>query len=271
MSIWKTVREEIFENNQLDIYEKMCLLVLMSAEEGQEEIHMSSELLAKNMGCGVVTAKRAFDSLRIKGYFTKDYKSTPPKTFESSVIKGDEDVVEVARVLDEISDDFKEGFFTEAVSKASEKVESQENGQKQATVSEVKRDREAERRRLLAEYLLTPEPSKPLAEAQLNAFISQKEKKESLVDEVIAFIEEKISFKEANILLGFAGNDLERIKTEYKKAKALQVSDTMGALINALQKKPEPTGTKEVIQTSGTQVDANRLRKMQAYRQNGMK
>lgn len=267
MSIWKTVREEIFENTQLDIYEKMCLLVLMSAEEGQEEIHMSSELLAKNMGCGVATAKRAFDSLRIKGYFTKDYKSTPPKVFESAVIKNDEDVVEVTRVLDEISEDFKEGFFTEGV----KKVEQEPITQSKASVTEVKRDREAERRRLLAEYLLTPEQPKPLAEAQLNAFISQKEKKESLVDEVIAIMDEKISFKEANILLGFAGNDIERIKSEYKKAKALQVSDTMGALINALQKKPETSETKGSVLTGGTQVDTNRLRKMQAYRQNGMK
>lgn len=266
MSFIDTIRSEIFENEQLDVYEKMCLLVLKTEEEISGEIHLSSEELAKFMGCGVATAKRSFDSLRIKGYFAKDYKKEPPTAHESAVIKFSEDVIEISKVLEEFTEDFKEGLFTGAepyVEKEQEKAPVEAPSKRQKSL-----DPEAERRRLLAEYLLSPEPAKPSADAQLSAFISQKEKKESLVDEVIDFIEEKISFKEANILLGFAGNDVERIKEEYRKAKASQVSDTMGVLINALQKKPTRVVKSE---PENTQVDTQKLRKMQAYRNNGLK
>ncbi len=256
MAFWKTIEEEIFKNTQLDIYEKMCLLVLMSREE--DEIHLSSEMLANYMGCGVVTARRAFDSLRFKGYFVKDYQKDPPVIRESAVLRGEEAVSEIVREVIEETETFQEGLFT--VAPGSKK-------QVDASIeSSVLIDPEKERRMRMAAYLLSPveEPSK--------AFVSQKDSKGALVDELIEYIEEKISFKEANILLAFANNDIERIKREYKIAKMSQVSDTMGVLINALQKKPTNViKTTESPEINQSQVDANRLRKMQAYRNGGSK
>lgn len=252
MKFWQTIENEIFKNDQLDVYEKMCLLVLMSRDE--EEIHLSSEELAQYMGCGTITAKRAFDSLRLKGYFTKDYQKSPPKAREGSILKDEEEVVEITKVLQETHDGFQEGFFTSNLP----------NSESEA-INKPEDDEDA-RRRLLAEYLLAPN------EEAAKTFVSKKESKKDLVDEVIALFDEKISFKEANILLAFANNDLDRIKKQYKIAKQSQVSDTMGVLINALQRKES-----NVIKSSDegvgekSQIDANRLRKMQAYRNGGIK
>lgn len=255
MSFWEPIKQEIFDNQQLDIYEKMCLLVLMSRDE--EEINITSEELSTAMGCGVVTAKRAFDSLRIKGYFTKDYKEDPPVSYDSSVIKSGAPVSEVTKTIEDFTDTFREGLFT---------AEVEEMPSEKPPTPEPPQDTEEERRRLLAEYLLSGEES-----GVQGVFVSQKEKKQSLVDELIEFIDEKISFKEANILLGFAGNDIERIKREYKVAKASQVSDTMGVLINALQKKSGNVIKSDEKPKKETQIDTNRLRKMQAYRNGGLK
>ena len=69
MDFWKAIESEIFLNENLDIYEKMCLLVLMSQGE---EVYLTSERLAQFMGCGTNTARRAFESLRLKGFLSKD-------------------------------------------------------------------------------------------------------------------------------------------------------------------------------------------------------
>ena len=88
---------------------------------------------------------------------------------------------------------------------------------------------------------------------------------ESLTDQVIALIDEKISSKEANIILAFANNDLDKIKRKYLIAKQSQVSDTIGVLINELQKKDSNVIKTEESMPENTQVDTNRLMKMQAY------
>lgn len=254
MKFWETIENEIFRNDQLDVYEKMCLLVLMSREE--EEIHLSSDELARYMGCGTITAKRAFDSLRLKGYFTKDYQKNPPKAREGSIIKGEEEVVEITKILEGAPEDFQEGFFTSSDFETGSETE----------VAKAPIDEEDERRRLLTEYLLAP------TEDTAKPFVSKKESKKDLVDDVIDLFDEKISFKEANILLAFANNDVDRIKKQYKIAKQSQVSDTMGVLINALQRK-ESNIIKSSEEGVGekSQIDANRLRKMQAYRNGGIK
>lgn len=249
MEFWKTIEEEVFENEDLDIYEKMCLLVLMSRDESTR---MTTEKLAEWMGCGKVTAKRAFDSLRIKGYLAKDYQSDPPSRRESSVIQNTEDVAEVTKVLQHFDDDFKEGFY---------KMD-------QEPVVQTKHRGESDLRKRMAEYLLGDDTS---YESVPKAFVSQKESKEALVDQVIELVEEKINFKEANIILAFAGNDMERIKKLYTQAKASQVSDTIGFLINALQKKESNVIKTEEKTQENSQIDSSRLKKMQAYHNNKTK
>ena len=55
--------------------------------------------------------------------------------------------------------------------------------------------------------------------------------------EVFEIIEEKINDREAKIILNFAGNDLEKIRSKYKVAKASQFQDKIEVLIHELQKK----------------------------------
>jgi len=228
--MWAQIKTEIFENDQMDIYEKMCLIVLISLGE---DVELSSELLARYMGCTVVTAKRAFESLQRKGYLASEGEmeaqvETPIMRAgrESNVVSERDAHIEDSRqILLEPVDHFREGFFVDGTEAP---VDKEVGG-------EPELDDEASRRARLKAFLLgdenlTTEPEKP--------FVSVKTAKNKLVDQVIEIIEEKISFKEANIILGFSGNDIEKIKRKYKIAKMSQVSDTIGVLINELQ-KPE--------------------------------
>lgn len=215
MDFWQAIESEIFLNDQLDIYEKMCLLVLMSQGE---EVHMTSEMLARYMGCGINTARRAFESLRIKGFLSKDFHEAPPVKRESNIIRNEE-AIDIAKPLTETSETFIQGFYTDS--------------------------------------------AKP--------FVSKKLSNQSLTDQVIELIEEKISSKEANIILAFAGNDIELIKRKYKVAKQSQVSDTIGVLINELQRKESNVIKSDEPVSENSQIDTNRLLKMQAYQNSRLK
>lgn len=215
MDFWKAIESEIFQNENLDIYEKMCLMVLMSQGE---EVHLTSEKLAAYMGCGTNTARRAFESLRLKGILSTDYEASPPVKRDSNVIRN-EAAIDISKPLTQESEEFVQGFFTEN--------------------------------------------SKP--------FVSKKVSNQSLTDQVIELIEEKISSKEANIILAFAGNDIDLIKRKYAIARQSQVSDTIGVLINELQKKESSIIKNDEPISENTQIDANRLLKMQAYQNSRLK
>ncbi|GAB6107551.1 hypothetical protein [Fusibacter bizertensis] len=257
MEFWDAIEQEIFKNDQLDIYEKMCLLVLMSQGE---EAHLTSVQLANYMGCGLNTAKRAFDSLRIKGFLSKDYEGETVIRRESNVIRNEE-AVEITRTLDEESDDFKAGFFRQDEGNLEDK---QSTRLIQSQRFEVE-DPENERRRQMAAYLLggddQPKPG----------FVSKKETNQALVDQVIALVDEKISYKEANIILAFASGDMEKIRRKYKIAKQSQLTDTISVLINELQKKETSVIKSDDQPIENTQIDTNRLLKMQAYQNNRFK
>lgn len=247
--MWAQIKSEIFENDQLDIYEKMCLIVLMSLEG---DINLSSETLAKYMGCTVVTAKRALESLQKMGYFKSEEEAFQEakrereyihiNSRESNVIsqEAEDGVKEAAKVLQEETDHFREGFFVEAEeANGSQEVAFEESDFKAPESERVLKaqDEEAERRARLKAYLLGEDDQLTTEEVEVEKpFVSIKSSKQNLVDQVIEIIEEKISFKEANIILGFSGNDLDKIKRKYRVAKMSQVSDTIGVLINELQK-----------------------------------
>lgn len=263
MDFWEVVETEIFKNESLDIYEKMCLLVLMSQGE---EVHLTSVQLANYMGCGLNTAKRAFDSLRIKGYLAKDYHASPAVKRDSNVVKNEE-AIEISKPLDEISDDFKAGFF---VSKENQEIEKAAQGIEKTNTSPPSEinytdSSDAERRRQMAAYLLGDETDSQ------KAFVSKKVTNQSLVDQVIEMVDERISSKEANIILAFANNDLEKIRKKYKIAKQSQVSDAIGVLINELQKKDSTVIKSEEAPIENSQIDTNRLLKMQAYQNSRFK
>ena len=252
MDFWKTIQSEIFSNDQLDIYEKMCLMVLMSLDE---ETHLSSVQLANFMGCGLNTAKRAFDSLRIKGYLSKDYIEGR----RSSNIIRNEEALEISKPIEDISEEFRAGFYVSSEEHLEPEVQSDEHARKASDAGEAKIDQELERKKQLAAYLLGNDS---------DVYVSKKVTVQPLVDQVIDLIEEKISFKEANIILAFAGNDIDKIRRKYKIAKQSQVSDAISVLINELQKKETPIIKSE---ESNTQIDTNRLLKMQAYQNSRLK
>jgi len=260
MEFWEAIELEIFKNESLDIYEKMCLLVLMSQGE---EVHLTSVQLASYMGCGLNTAKRSFDSLRIKGYLSKDYHASPAVKRESNVVKNEE-AIEISKPIEEISDDFKAGFYVKSDSHET-KLDSHETVSDPNTKMNPPDSSENERRRQMAAYLLGDE-----SESQ-KAFVSKKVTNQSLVDQVIELVEERISSKEANIILAFANNDIEKIRKKYKIAKQSQVSDTIGVLINELQKKDSTVIKSEDPPIENSQIDTNRLLKMQAYQNSRFK
>lgn len=262
MEFWDSIEKEIFDNDHLDIYEKMCLLVLMSQGE---EVKLSSEKLAHYMGCGLNTAKRAFDSLRIKGYLSKDYQTDPVSRYESNVVRTDE-VLEIVKPLEEESDDFQAGFFSGVKSseKSTAKIAQGDLPQGDLRQESVhpKLDAEKERRQQMAAYILGDAPT------EQKEFVSKKITNSSLVDQVIELVDEKISSKEANIILAFANHDIELIKKKYKIAKQSQISDTISVLISELQKKESKVIRSEEVLAENNQIDTNRLLKMQAYQNN---
>lgn len=64
--------------------------------------------------------------------------------------------------------------------------------------------------------------------------------REQRIARVMDLIEETINYREASIILNLARGDIERIETLYRQSKKSQLSDPLGMLINALQKKEEP-------------------------------
>ncbi len=60
------------------------------------------------------------------------------------------------------------------------------------------------------------------------------------IERVMDLIEETINYREASIILNLAGGNVDRIETLYRQSKKSQLSDPLGMLINALQKKEEP-------------------------------
>ena len=296
--MWRQIKEEIFENEQMDIYEKMCLLVLVGLGD---EVNLTSEMLAKYMGCTVVTARKAFEALHQKGYLHTgsedrlmdlESKKIPVhiRLRESNVISEPElEILEdVSQMMLEPVEHFREGFFKDVFTEEKKSEEIAESDivdiERQSLSSSLSPEEEdRERRERLKAYLLGEFESPPETEAlPKKAFVSIKSSKESLVDQVIGIIEEKISFKEANIILGFAGNDIEKIKRKYRIAKMSQVSDTVSVLINELQKRDsnviksdilssdvneeqEPILAARMNQGKASQVDTYRIQKMQAY------
>jgi len=249
MDFLEVLEDKILKNERLDIYEKMCLIVLMSQGE---EVRLTSEELASYMGCGLNTAKRAFDSLRIKGFLSKDYAEEAPTKRTSNIVSADEsDVLELTQEADFSKEAFQEGFFTDKTG---------ENFVKESQKPSFSDD-EKMRRAQMAEYILGGDAASPQKE-----FVSRKEVKNALVDQLIALIDEKISFKEANIILAFANNDLDKVRRHYLSAKQSQVSDTIGVLISSLQKKETQVIKADETVSENRQIDTNRILKMQAYK-----
>ncbi|MBF4693278.1 hypothetical protein [Fusibacter ferrireducens] len=266
---FKDILETVLKEDTLDIYEKMCLLILLNMEG---EINLTSETLGNYMGCSTVRAKLAFESLNQKGYLKGEsvcYEGEFIQRRESNIISPSKEAIDVGDIREPLkveTEEFLEGFFkpTKEVRPPEYSKDFQsmaESNSDRVPISEA--DEEMERRQRLAAYLMGSDEFKA---GELKPFVSVKESKQSLVDQVIRIVDEKISFKEANIILGFASNDLELIKRKYKIAKLSQMSDTISVLINELQKKDSAVIKAEEVELENNQINTSRIMKMQAYK-----
>lgn len=75
-----------------------------------------------------------------------------------------------------------------------------------------------------------------ISEFKLSNLILSSEEK---IRKVCEIVDEKISDREAQIVLSFANNDFKKIEAKYKIAKASQYSDKIEVLMHELQKKDE--------------------------------
>jgi len=277
---FEEILKTVLEKEQLDIYEKMCLMILLNLEG---DINMSSEELGNYMGCSAVRARLAYESLSEKGYLQGENAYAESETVtrrDSNVISSGEFPSTVGDIREDIpgeTEDFVEGFFKTEEKPAARTPEPRATEDRLSLIRSLTArtaasepdeedlyrpaDSEEERRQRLAAYLLGGEPP-----SEAKPFVSIKETKETLVDQVIDLIDERISFKEANIILGFAKNDLELIRRKYRVAKMSQVSDTIGVLINELQKKDSTVIKAEEVEIENSQINTDRIMKMQAYK-----
>lgn len=189
----------VVEREDLNIYEKMCCVVLSKFfQEGHDE-ELSMTDLAKLMGVEEMAAKGAFFSLKKKGILESQESEIKPGT----IIKAEE---------------------------------------------------------------VTSLPVHDIT-------LTYDEK----LSRVYEIIDENINDREAKIILGFAGNDLEKIKEKYKIAKGTQFQDKIEVLIHELQKKDhgriikkaevpsESIETFKFIEEPQTQINTYKINLMKKY------
>lgn len=172
----------VVDREDLNIYEKMCCVVLARffQDDTLEDITMVQ--LAKHMGVEEMVAKGAFYSLRAKG------------------------------ILESLEAEIKPGTI------------------------------------IKAEVLKQVEP----VDVKNEIILTFDEK----IMKVFEIIDEKINDREAKIILGFAGNNLKKIRDKYRVAKASQYQDKIEVLIHELQKKEHGRIIKkEDLKTEGQSID----------------
>jgi DNA-binding transcriptional regulator YhcF (GntR family) len=189
----------VVDREDLNIYEKMCCVVLARFIQDTEDDDLTMADLAKHMGVEEIVAKGAFYSLKKKG------------------------------ILESQESEIKPGTIIKA--------------------NDVK------------------------SELELDMPLTYNQK----LDRVFEIIEENINEREAKIILGFAGNDLEKIKEKYKIAQSTQFKDKIEVLIHELQKKEhgriikkeevvsEPIESFDFNEEPQTQINTYKINLMKKY------
>jgi len=194
-----SISSSVVDREDLNIYEKMCCVVLARFFQDSELDDLTMEMLAKHMGVEEIVAKGAFFALKKKGILESTESDVKPGT----IIKADQ-----------VKSDLEEGM--------------------------------------------------PLTYDQR-------------LNEVFNIIDEHINEREAKIILGFAGNDLDKIREKYQVAKASQFQDKIEVLIHELQKKEqgriikkeavneEPVEAFSFEETPQTQINTYKINLMKKY------
>jgi DNA-binding transcriptional regulator YhcF (GntR family) len=101
---WFYVSSSVIDRDDLNVYEKMCYVILSSAFQSDNE-EMSLDDLAKKMGVEEIVAKGAFHALRAKGILV----ALDPEIRPGTIIKADqvEDKVKPFTLDDKIASVFE--------------------------------------------------------------------------------------------------------------------------------------------------------------------
>lgn len=289
------VENNLIDRNDLNIYEKMCSVVLARYAGRSEFSNMlNTQVIAIRMGCTVTEAEKALNSLIEKKLVTlEDAGHIEPEMLAVEAVKVSSKVIKTEGLsqmskVPEKAFDHLENFEEEtpapkakrggrrkkteeitlepskaSVSKKNKPVENLDAESSPAKAKESSDIRSAE----------VPEvKSRPLVPKQV------REDVQSLIDQIFEIVEENINDREARIILSFANNDVELVREKYKVAKRSQVSDKIEMLINELQKKDDPVAG-ESVQPSvmkaeaapkilqSAQVDLENINRMVAFKQ----
>lgn len=291
------VETNLIDRNDLNIYEKMCSVVLARYAGRAEFSNMLNiNVIAIRMGCEVKEAEKALNSLIQKKLVTLEDAGTiepelllEPQKVSSRVIKSEgqyEPSVTKTKTVEPLAFETLESFDEEVIPKVQEE---------KVKETKPKKPRKSPTKKTAPAPAPVPVPApvaentekttaRPIVPKQVRADV------QDLIDQVFDIIDENINDREARIILSFANNDIEQIREKYKIAKNSQVNDKIEMLINELQKKETPlTGaakSADVKEVSGRsrvsnispeestkalknkQIDLDNINRMVALKQN---
>ncbi len=249
---WFSVENNLIDRSDLDIFEKMCSVVLARYAGRAEFSNMLNiQVVAIRMGCSVEQAERALNSLIAKRLVTlEDTERIEPELL----------TVEAVKVNSRVIRSEEQPETKPQAPNAFESLESfdEEKPVKQTKRKSTRKKKVEEPASELKEALLSNSVPKEVAEAVAEAVAKEtsqanstprpvvpkqvREGVQELIDQIFDIVDENINDREARIILSFANNNVDLIREKYKIAKSSQVSDKIEMLINELQRKDEPAG-----------------------------
>lgn len=289
------VENNLIDRNDLNIYEKMCSVVLARYAGRSEFSNMlNTQVIAIRMGCSVAEAEKALNSLIEKklvtledaGHIEPEMLAVEAVKVSSKVIKteGLSQMVKAPEKAFDHLESFEEETPAPKAKRGGRRKKTEEKTLESSEVSDTKKNKPVEssgletspgkaKERLVDKGTDIPEvKSRPLVPKQV------REDVQSLIDQIFEIVEENINDREARIILSFANNDVELVREKYKVAKRSQVSDKIEMLINELQKKDDQ-GAGDLSQPSvmkaetapkilqSAQVDLENINRMVAFKQ----
>lgn len=228
----------IFDDKELDIYEKMAFIVISAYIESQE--NLDENFLAQKMGCGILSVKKAIKGLRDKGILEliEDEERDLDQVFINR-----RKVIRSSSEENTESIDF-ESYFEKFPSDEAEKREVPKNDE--PVLVAKKTDSEMGdihipgiNRSAMKAYGKTNKKPK-IVEAKKTIpeerYVDPYKLKIDLVKKII---QEPLSDAQLMIIFNIAGGDIELIKEKYKIATYSQINDTIGVLMAELQKESD--------------------------------
>ena len=286
---WFTVENNLIDRNDLNIYEKMCSVVLARYAGRAEFSNMLNiQVIAIRMGCAPELAEKALNSLISKRLVTlEDAERIEPEMLAVESIKVNSKVIrsdETGESKPQPSSAFEhlESFDEEEPKPVQKPKKSAAKAKKPAeepvevTAPELEKEpkRKPGKRKAAEPEMAAPQTmaaqSEPETKSAPRPIVPKqvREGLQTLIDQVFEIVDENINDREARIILSFANNDIELIREKYKAAKRSQVSDKIEMLINELQRKDEPQSKREVSQaTANSQIDLENINRMVAFKQ----